>query len=141
MPTEVSDVRSNPQDQIAHAAMVIGRSEHCRKVFSAIYQGKKKIKTVAEIVQLTSLPRIRVLQEAGKLANNSIVKKTKIDGDTAYEKDPFYTQNKQKILRLAGDKKALAKFPNSTSSLGMAWRPTTVSLCRNPRLVNVQRSA
>lgn len=115
MPTEVSDVRSNPQDQIAHAAMVIGRSDHCRKVFSAIYQGKKKIKTVSEIVQLTSLPRIRVLQEAGKLGNNSIVKKTKIDGDTAYEKDPFYTQNKKKILRLAGDKKALDKFPTKTN--------------------------
>lgn len=115
MPLEVSDFRSNPQDQIAHAARVIGRSKHCRQVFSAIYQGKKKIKTVREIVQLTSLSRIRVLQEGGKLSNNGIVKKTKFDGDTAYEKDPFYTQNKKKVLELAGNKKALDKYPTKTN--------------------------
>jgi len=111
MPISVSDVRSNPQDQIAHAARVIGRSEHCREVFSAIYKGKKKMKTVSEIVKMTSLPRIRVLQEARKLCNNHIVRKTKIDKELAYEKDPFYTQNKNRILGLAGNKKALERFP------------------------------
>jgi len=111
MPIEVSDVRSNPQDQIAHAARVIGRSERCRKVFSAIYQGKKRIKTATEIAQLTSLPKIAVLQEAGKLSNNHIVRKTKVKKDTAYEKDPFYTQNKNTILRLAGNREALEKYP------------------------------
>ena len=115
MPIEVSDVRSNPQDQIAHAARVIGRSKDCRKVFSAIYQGKKKIKTITDIVQLTSLPRIRVLQEAGKLCNNRIIKKTKVRKELAYEKDPFYTQNKKKILSLAGNKEALEKFPTKTN--------------------------
>jgi hypothetical protein len=115
MPIPVSDVRSNPQDQIAHAARVIGRSADCRKVFSAIHQGKKKIKTASEIVRLTSLPRIRVLQEAGKLCNNNIVRKTKMNGETAYEKDPFYTQNKKKILGLAGNKKAMEKFPTKTN--------------------------
>jgi len=115
VPIEVSDVRSNPQDQIAHAARVIGRSKDCRKVFSAIYQGKKKIKTITDIVQLTSLPRIRVLQEAGKLCNNRIIKKTKVRKELAYEKDPFYTQNKKKILSLAGNKEALEKFPTKTN--------------------------
>lgn len=115
MPTDVSDVRSNPQDQIAHAATVIGRSEDCRKVFSEIYRGKKAIKTASEIASNTSLPRLRVLQEAGKLSNNYIVKKTKVNGEIAYEKDPFYTQNKAKILKLAGNKKALAEFPTKTN--------------------------
>jgi len=115
MPTDVSDVRSNPQDQIAHAATVIGRSEHCRKVFSEIYRGKKAIKTATEIAQSVSLPKLRVLQEAGKLANNSIVKKTRVKGELAYEKDPFYTQNKKKILKLAGNKKALDEFPTKTN--------------------------
>jgi hypothetical protein len=115
VPIEVSDVRSNPQDQIAHAARVIGRSKDCRKVFSAIYQGKKRIKTVTEIVTLTSLPRMRVLQEAGKLCNNHIVKKTKVGNELAYEKDPFYTQNKNTILRLAGNREALEKYPTKTN--------------------------
>ena len=111
MSIDVSDVRSNPQDQIAHAARVISRSEDCRKVFSAIYKGKKKIKTITELTNLTSLPRIRVLQEAGKLGNNDIAKKTKLNKELAYEKYPFYTQHKNKILQLAGNSKALEKFP------------------------------
>jgi len=115
VPIDVSDVRSNPQDQIAHAARVIGRSKQCRKVFSAIYHGKKRIKTVTEIVKMTSLPRMRVLQEAGKLCNNRIAKKTKKGKELAYEKDPFYTQNKNKILRLAGNREALQRFPTKSN--------------------------
>lgn len=136
MPIEVSDVRSNPQDQIAHAAMVIGRSEHCRKVFSAIYEGKKKIKTISEIVQLTSLPRIRVLQEAGKLSNNIIVKKTKVDGELAYEKDAFYSQNKRKILRLAGNKKALDKFP---TKINPRFGNVTLNVSLPKQLINIEK--
>lgn len=111
MSIEVSDVRSNPQDQIAHAARVIGRSPQRRKVFIAIYKGKQKVKTVAEIVVLSSLPRKRVLEEAQKLYNNDIIKKTKVGKELAYEKYPFFTQNKDKVLRLAGNPTALAKFP------------------------------
>jgi hypothetical protein len=112
---EVTDVRSNPQDQITHAARVIGRSKDCRKVFCAIYQGKRRIKTISEIVNLTSLRRIRVLQEAGKLCNNRIVRKAKVGNQLAYEKDPFYSQNKDSILRLAGNKEALEKYPTKTN--------------------------
>lgn len=115
MSIEVTDVRSNPRDQIAHAATVIGRSKDCRKVFSAIYQGKRRIKTISEIVKLASLRRIRVLQEAGKLCNNRIVRKTKVGNELAYEKDPFYTQNKDTILRLAGNKEAMEKYPTKTN--------------------------
>jgi len=108
---DVTDIRSNPQDQIAHAARVIGRSERCRKVFSAIYQGKKKIKAMSEIERITGLDRMSVLQEGGKLCNNDIAKKSKVGKELAYEKYPFYTQNKNKVLSLAGNKEALDKFP------------------------------
>ena len=37
------------------------------------------------------------------------MKSTKVDGELAYEKDDFYSQNKNKILRLAGNSKALEK--------------------------------
>lgn len=136
MPIEVSDVRSNPQDQIAHAARVIGRSERCRKVFSAIHQGKKKIKTAAEVERMTSLSHMAVLQEAGKLCNNNIVKKTKIDGETAYEKDQFYTQNKKTILRLAGNKKALEKFPTKTNP---RFGDITVNVSLPKKLIDVEK--
>jgi len=108
---QFTDVRSSPKDQIAHAAEAIGRSGHRRKVFIAIYRGKKKVKTVSEVVQISGVRRISVLQEAGVLADNKIVHKTKVGKELAYEKDSFYSQNKEKILRLASNKEALDKFP------------------------------
>jgi hypothetical protein len=111
MPIGVTDVRSSPKDQIAHAAEVIGDSEHRRRVFAAIYAGKQKIKTVSDVVKLSGVRRIRVLQEAGVLAGNDIVHKTKVGNELAYEKDTFYSQNKEKVLRLAGDRAALDRFP------------------------------
>ena len=83
MVQNVSDVRSSPNDQIAHAAKVIGRSKHRAAIFKAIYRGKKRIKTVAEIRKSTGLRRIRVLQEGGKLSKNLLVSQVKQDGDTA----------------------------------------------------------
>jgi hypothetical protein len=130
MSIDVSDVRSNPQDQIAHAARVIGRSPQRRKVFIAIYKGKQKVKTVAEIVALlSSLSRKRVLEEAQKLYNNDIIKKTKVGKELAYEKYPFFTQNKDKVLRLAGNPSALKRFPTKTNP-GIGNVSFTLSLPR-----------
>lgn len=136
MPIDVSDVRSNPQDQIAHAARVIGRSKDCRKVFSAIYQGKKVVKTVAEIAQMALLSRMRVLQEARKLFNNRIVKQTKVGKELAYEKDPFYTQHKKTILRLAGNKKALEKFP---TKINPRFGDITVSVSLPRNMIDAEK--
>jgi len=110
MPIDVSDVRSSPSDQIAHAAKAIGKSRDRRAVFKVIYHGKKKIKTVQEIHEIAGLSRKRVLEEGKKLVKNHIVRQTKKAADTAYEKDAFYDQNKGRILSLAGDPKKLARF-------------------------------
>jgi len=111
MTIETTDIRSNPNEQIAYAATVIGRSEARRKVFEEIHRGKKRVKTVDNIVKKTGLDRIKVLKAARYLYNNRIVKQLKIDGELAYEKDDFYAQNKKTILRLAGDKRALERYP------------------------------
>jgi len=119
MAIEVTDFRSSSTDQIRHAVIVLGRSKARREVFSAIYRGKKKIKTVSELSKITGLPEIRVLQEAGKLADNGIVGKTKVkseDGmETAYKKDRYYSQNKKRILSLALDRKKLEKLPTKVT--------------------------
>jgi len=111
MTVETADIRSNPNEQIAHAAKVIGRSKDRRRVFEEIHRGKKRVKTVDEIVTKTGLPRIRVLQESRYLYNNRIIKRRKVDGKLAYEKDDFFSQNKKTILRLASDKRAREKYP------------------------------
>jgi len=123
----VSDARSNPSDQIAHAAKVIGKSNDRAAVFKAIYQGKKKIKTVEEIREATGLSRIRILQEGKKLADNLVVHQTKKDGETAYGKDSFFGAQKAKILSLAKDPKKLAKFPTKAT-------PRTIS----PQIVTIR---
>jgi hypothetical protein len=95
---------------MANFARVLGRSEARKKVFRAIHTGKKRIKTVTELEKLTGLRRIRVLQEAKVLANNHIVKSTRVGNELAYEKDSFCVANKEKILKLAGNPKALREF-------------------------------
>jgi hypothetical protein len=114
MTISVSDARSNPNDQISHAATVIGRSGHRAAVFRAVYFGKKKIKTVSEIAQDTGLPSKRVLEEGKKLSSNGIVQQTKHKGETAYSKDVFYGAQKGKILSLVEDPKKLKNYPTKT---------------------------
>ena len=115
MSLPVSDARSNPQDQIAHAAKVLGRSNDRRKVFEAIYRDKSRVKTVQDLKDATGLSRVRVLQEGKKLSSNHIVRQTKTDGDTAYEKDAFYAAQKSRILSLAQDPKKLSRYPTKTN--------------------------
>ncbi|MHA1227867.1 MAG: hypothetical protein ACTSPV_14060 [Candidatus Hodarchaeales archaeon] len=111
MPIETSDIRSNPNEQILFAAERIGSSKIKNEVFKEIHRGKKKIKTVSDIVKKTGLKRIQVLKAGNYLYNNRIIKKTKVDGELAYERDDFYFQNKKQILRLANDSKERAKYP------------------------------
>lgn len=114
MPLGVSDARSNPSDQIAHAVDVLGRATQRIAVFKAIYHGKKHVKTVNEIAAATGLDRMRVLQEGRRLADNYLVNQIAVAGGTAYEKDRFYSIQKTKILRLVQDPAAFAGFPTKT---------------------------
>jgi len=130
MPVAVSDPRSNPNDQIAHAARVIGRSEHKRKVFEAIHYGKKPIKTVPEIANWTGLTAKQVLDAAKKLVHAQLVEQIRSDGETAYKKDGFYSANKQKILGLAGNPDRLSSFPTKTNPRSSA-KPVVLYLPRS----------
>jgi len=120
----VTDAAASRREKIANAAEVIGQSKDRKKVFRAIYAGKKKVKTRDELVASTKLGPIRVVQEAGVLFDNDIVNKFRIGRRMAYEKYSFYSQNKEAILRLAGNKKAIEKYPTkftprSTISVGL----------------------
>jgi hypothetical protein len=110
-PTQVTDVRSSPNEQIAHAATVLRKSKDRKRVFEAIYSGKRKVKTVSRIVKMAGLDRIRVLQEGKVLVNNNIVRQVKLERETAYEKDSFFSQYKSRILSLAADRRKLERFP------------------------------
>ncbi|GIW52806.1 MAG: hypothetical protein KatS3mg081_2161 [Gemmatimonadales bacterium] len=107
----VSDVGSNAEENIAHAAKVLGRSTHRRSIFEAIYTGKRRAKKVSDLMRVTGLPRRRVLDAGKRLADNRLVKTTKLDGETAYEKIDFFQSNKRRILSLASSPARLAAFP------------------------------
>jgi len=111
MPLPVSDKASNKEENIRHAAEVLGKSKDRKRVFEAIYFGKKNVKTVEEIVEATGLPRKRVLEEAVRLANQQIALKVRVNGKLAYQKDGFIASNKSKILRVAGRPSEIAKIP------------------------------
>src|SRR6266568_6791065 len=139
LPFDVTDVRSNPNDQIAHAATLLKRSQRRRLVFLAIYKGKQKAKTVSEIMKATKLSRVDVLHEGRSLADNGIVSQIKIDGETAYHKDRFYAQKRAKILSLARDGRKLARFPTKVNPNALI-RTSKIEVIRLPRaLVQIER--
>ena len=125
MPQAVTDARSNAQDQIAHAAKVVGKSPIARAVFAAIYTGKQRVKTVGEISLATGLSRKQVLTHGKKFDSSHIVEQIKERGDTAYRKDNFFHCNKAKILALAGNAGKLQRFPTKTNP---ASRATSVTV-------------
>lgn len=112
----VSDIRSNANDQFVYAANKIGKSELKRKVFYAIYFGKQKIKTVGDIAKTTRLTRKKVLDAAKKLETDKLIHQTKHQKDTAYSKDDAFKGVWKKILNHAGDKNKIAKIQTKVNS-------------------------
>ena len=76
---------------------------------------RKQKRQLVTLSSTTGLPRVRILQEAGELTGNGIVIKKRIRTskgvETAYRKDPFFSQHKNKILSLASNKSKLDRFP------------------------------
>lgn len=111
MPQKVADVRGSANENVVHAADVIGRSAQCRAVFAAIYHGKRKVKTVSQLMQATGLDRKQVLTYGKKLADNDIVTQLKVGTATGYQKDDFFSQRKNQVLGLVDDPKKRSSYP------------------------------
>ena len=131
MTVKVADVRANLNENIRHAARIIGKSSDRRKVFAAIYQGKKQIKTVPDICTVTHLTEVRVLQEAGKLAGNGIVEKIKIDGRLAYKKDEVYAHHKNRVLDLVRHPSKAAKYPTKQEPRSSGSTTVRITLAKS----------
>jgi hypothetical protein len=110
MATAVADRSSNKNEQIVHAAEVIGRSKHRAAVFRAIYTKKSKSKSVEQLMNSTGLSRMRVLQVGLALSSNDLVVQKK-NGSTTYEKVAFIGWYRDKILQLASNPKARQAVP------------------------------
>ena len=111
MAQAVSDSLSNTNEQIEQAAKAIGKSRQRREVFEAIYYGKKKVKTASEISERTGLTQKQVTMAGKHLNDRGIVKQTRQDNETAYEKIAFFYTHKAAILAYAGNNKKLQNLP------------------------------
>jgi DNA-binding transcriptional ArsR family regulator len=105
---QVRDHLSNSPEHIEELARALGKGQRLA-VFKAIYRGKKRVKTVSELMKATQLSHVRVLQLAGELADREFVEQEKVDGETAYRTIRFFQVNKRKVLRFNGNTKALEK--------------------------------
>jgi hypothetical protein len=53
MVVAVNDVRSNPNEQVAHAVAVLKRSVRLQEMFDAICRGGARPKTVRQLIAIT----------------------------------------------------------------------------------------
>lgn len=134
MTVKVADVRANLNENIRHAARIIGRSKSRRAVFSAVYRGKKNVKTVDDLMKATGLSQVRVLQEAGKLAGNGIVEKVKVNGRTAYKKDETYSHHKGKVLDLVEHPEKKARYPTKQEPRAAGGTTYRIKIARSQPL-------
>lgn len=126
MPQAVSDSLSNTNEQICQAAKTIGRSQIRRKVFEAIYHGKKRLKSAEEIAQKTGLTQKSVTMAGKRFHDRGIVEAVRVNGKTMYKKIDFFHTHKSDILAYAGNKKKLEALP--TKSRPRVSTVVTVSL-------------
>ena len=112
MPIDVTDVRSNPNEQIEYAAKRIGKAgTRRRKVFDAIYKGKKNPKTVDSLAEATGLSRKDVLDAGKHLVDTLLVGQTKVGSQTAYTKFASYKRLRNQVQNYADNPKKLKKLP------------------------------
>jgi hypothetical protein len=118
MVVAVNDIRSNPNEQIAHAVTTLKRSARLQEVFYAICRGGKKPKTVSQLMASTGKAQVAILQLGGKLDDAQLVHKTKVGRETAYAKDRFLASKRLTIQRMIKDPRKLARLPTKYSPRG-----------------------
>lgn len=111
MTTHVTDVRSNPNEQVVHAIRVIGKSDQRLAVFKAVYLGKRKIKSLPEVATASRLSKKRVLEVGLALASAGLFKKYRLNGRTVFEKDLWYATKRDQIVRGVSRPELVAKIP------------------------------
>lgn len=119
MSQQFTDTPSHRRDQIANFAEILKNAPARRKVFEAVYFGKKKTKLASEIADATGFTQKRVTIIAKPLCREGLFEqaRAKLEGKshTVYNKIGFVEANKHKILKLARNKKELAGYHTKTN--------------------------
>jgi hypothetical protein len=130
MHMDVSDTASNRRDQIANFAELLDRAPTRRKVFQAVYRGKRQTKSVREIAAATGFSAKRVTMIAKPLVREKVFfqGRTRIDGSmqTIYRKNDFVESNKAKILVLGARPERLKTYHTKTNPIGGASKAVVI---------------
>jgi hypothetical protein len=105
----VSDLLSNLNDQVVNSARLMAGAKQRQSIFEAIYKGQRQEKSVHEIMALTGLTQIRVLNEGKRLG--PLVEKVRGGFRKKRDLAPHY----RKILSLARDKDKLNRVPTKVA--------------------------
>ena len=118
MTREVVDYASNAPENLVHAAEAVGSSAVRQAVFEAIYRGKKRRKSVSNLIESTRLTRKQVLTAGKHLADKQVVIQDRENGETVYQKIDFIHRNKSKILKYARSKATREAVATKRNSRG-----------------------
>jgi len=113
MSVRISNPSGDHGDKIDNAAEVIGKSKDALEFFTAVYTKKQQIKTIDDVLSMTSISNnVRVLQVGKKLASHDMVELIKDEktGLTTYKKIDFYAQNRNKIVSMVNNPKTRENF-------------------------------
>ena len=107
MTVAVTDSFSNRPEHIQETARVIGSSQPRKLVYSEVYRGKKRVKTVGEIADRIGLDRKIVLDRGRELEKAGIIRSALRDGEKAYEQIDGQLHIRPKVLAVVGNKRAV----------------------------------
>lgn len=113
-PIAVADSLSNREEHVAGLARLIGKG-HKRIVFEEVYRGQKQTKTVTEIAKVVNLTETQVLKSGVELVAAHAIAQTSVRGRVAYSKIASHKAIKDKVLKIAGDRKKIEAIPTKRS--------------------------
>ena len=109
--TIVSDPSANADEKIERAARVLRTSKQNKEVFTAIYRGSKRFKTIEEIRTQVTKFNTNTYKAAARLYGEDIVDRKQIKGITHYGKKDFYKHHRDRILGLSSNAARLRAYP------------------------------
>lgn len=129
----VTDSLSNRNEHIEELAKLIGRGRK-RELFALIYSRQKQRWTVKEVAAALKLAEKNASALAVTLAAGGALHQDKAGGRVTYRKVPAHKHIKDKVLKLAGDGKAISAIPTKR-------RPElSGTLFRQPKAIPSSRS-
>lgn len=113
----VSNPSADRPEKIEHAAKILRVSKQAKEVFRLVYTGGKQCKTIDDMRAGIRGFNNNTYAAANRLAAEDIVEKRTVKGRDYYCKIPFYTHNRNHILRLSENKNRLKTFNTKRSIL------------------------